>query len=191
VLILTTSLLWSLRASWVRALGTELRRVQYVSVALGVVVLLLASGMSAQSPPPYPSAVTDRLIHPKTPMLPPPINEPFTDPDFGSTIVRVTDETSDFLRPGAYLRTEASGTSNMWSADTSKFYVLGEGGSTLVYGFTPSTMSITSLPCPGTSGSTASRIACSYRHRHRPRRQGCSWWESPREEQPLGPRLVH
>ena len=124
----------------------EIARVLYISVVLGVVVLLLASGMSAQSPPPYPNAVTDRLLHPKTPMLPPPVNQPFTDPDFGSTMVRVTDQTSDFRRPGGYLRTEASGTSNMWSADTSKFYVIGQNGSTLAYGFTPSTMNIASLP---------------------------------------------
>jgi hypothetical protein len=103
----------------------DMRGVLSVSVILGVIVLFFADGVSAQSPQPYPNAVTDRLIHPKKPMLPPPVNEPFTDPDFGSTMVRVTDENSDFLRPGGYLRTEASGTSNMWSADTSKFYVLG------------------------------------------------------------------
>jgi hypothetical protein len=124
----------------------DMREVLSVSVILGVMVLFFAVGVSAQSPQPYPNAVTDRLIHPKTPMLPPPVNSPFTDPDFGSTMVRVTDQTSNFLHPGGYLRTEASGTSNMWSADTSKFYVIGEGGLTLVYGFNPSTMNITSLP---------------------------------------------
>ncbi len=117
-----------------------------ISAPRGTLVLLLAVGMSAQSRPPYPNAVTDRGIHLKTPMAPPPVNSTFADPDFGSTMVRVTDQDSDFRHPGGYLRTEAIGSSNMWSADTSKFYVIGQGGLTLAYGFDPSTMSISSLP---------------------------------------------
>src|SRR5579864_1848262 len=103
-------------------------------------------GLSGQGINPYPNANTDGLVHTKTPMAPPPVNVPFLDPDFGSQMVRVTDETSQFLYPGGYLRTEGSGNSNMWSADTSKFYVIGQGGSTLAYSFDPSTMNISSLP---------------------------------------------
>src|SRR4029077_4913882 len=103
-------------------------------------VLLWALRISAQSGWPYPHAVTDRLIHQKTPMLPPPVNSTFADPDFGSTMVRVTDQHSNFLHRDGYLRTEGSGSSNMWSADTRKFYVIGQGGSTLAYAFDPSTM---------------------------------------------------
>lgn len=79
-------------------------------------------------------------------MLPPPVNSILTDPDFGSTILRVTDQNSNFLYRGGYLRTEGSGSSNMWSADTGKVYVIGEGGSTLAFGFDPSTMAVSSLP---------------------------------------------
>jgi hypothetical protein len=60
-------------------------------------------------------------------------------------MVRVTDQNSDFLHPGGYLRTEGGGTANMWSADSSKFYVIGQGGSVLAYSFNPSTMKIGSL----------------------------------------------
>ena len=60
-------------------------------------------------------------------------------------MVRVTDETSDFPHAGGYLLTEGSGSSNMWSADNSKFYVIGQGGSTLAYSFSPSTMTVGSL----------------------------------------------
>jgi hypothetical protein len=58
--------------------------------------LLLALSVSAQSSQPYPNAVTDRLIHPETPMSPPPRNIVFTDPDFGSSMVRATDPTTNF-----------------------------------------------------------------------------------------------
>lgn len=116
------------------------------SAVLLISIAAFAPVMSAQSREPYPNAITDRSIHPKTPMAPPPVNLPFTDPDFGSTIVRATDETSDFTHPGGYLLTEGSGSSNMWSADNSKFYVIGQGGSTLAYSFSPSTMTVGSLP---------------------------------------------
>jgi len=114
---------------------------------LGAVELTLEMKTQAQSPEPYPNAVTDRLIHPKTPMVPPPaVNVLFHDPDFGSSMVRVTDEHSNFRRPGGYLRTEGSGTANMWSADNRKFYVIGEGGVTLAYSFNPASMHVGSLP---------------------------------------------
>src|SRR5580700_545469 len=121
-------------------------KLESISALLSTLILLLAVGVSAQSREPYPDALTDRSIHPKTPMAPPPVNLPFTDPDFGSTMVRVTDEHSNFLYPGGYLLTEGSGSSNLWSADTSKFYVIGQGGSTLAYSFSPSTMTVGSLP---------------------------------------------
>lgn len=121
------------------------KNIASIPAALWLVTFVLTLGMAAQSRQPYPNALTDRLIHPKTPMTPPPVNMPFTDPDFGSKIVRVTDQTSNFTYPGGYLRTEGSGSSNMWSADTSKFYVIGQGGSTLAYSFDPLTMHVGSL----------------------------------------------
>jgi len=108
------------------------------------IILIGAAGARAQNP--YPNAVTDRLIHPKTLKWLPQVNKVFRDPDFGSLMVRVTDETTNFTRPGGYLRTEASGQSNMWSIDNKKFYVVAEGGTTLAFGFDPSTMAISSLP---------------------------------------------
>jgi hypothetical protein len=110
---------------------------------------ILAAKVSAQSPQPYPNAVTDRLIHQETPMVPPPKNVVFTDPDFGSSMVRATDATTNFKLPGTFLRTEASGMANEWSADTKKFYVLGKGGQDLVFAFDPTTMGVSSLPNAG------------------------------------------
>jgi hypothetical protein len=111
-----------------------------------LVTFILAAGGAAQSPQPYPKAVTDRLIHLETPMLPPPKNVVFTDPDFGSSMVRATDLTTNIKLPGTFMRTEGSGKANEWSADTSKFYVLGKGGQDLVFAFDPATMAISSLP---------------------------------------------
>lgn len=61
-------------------------------------------------------------------------------------MVRVTDETTNFVHPGTYLRTAAAGEANEWSVDTSKFYVVGHGDVELASGFDPSTMAISSLP---------------------------------------------
>src|SRR5437870_4887359 len=108
------------------------------------IILIGAAGARAQNP--YPNAVTDRLIHPKTLKWLPQVNKVFPDPDFGSLMVRVTDENTNFTHPGGFLRTEASGQSNMWSIDNKKFYVVAEGGTTLAFGFNPSTMVISSLP---------------------------------------------
>jgi hypothetical protein len=116
------------------------------SLLLLSAILTLAPGGSAQSPQPYPNAVTDRLIHQETPMSPPPKNVVFTDPDFASSMVRVTDRSTNFRLPGTFLRSEGSGESNEWSKDTNKFYVVGAGGQILAFAFDPKTMIISSLP---------------------------------------------
>jgi hypothetical protein len=100
----------------------------------------------AQSREPYPNAVTDRRIHGKTPMPPPSKGLVFNDPDFGSEMVRVTDESSDSIHSRGSFLTDGTGQENEWNADTSKFWVGGEGGRVFVFGFDPSTMSVTSLP---------------------------------------------
>lgn len=99
-----------------------------------------------QSPQPYPNAVTDRLIHQETAMLPPATGVVFADPDFGSAMVRATDATTHFKHPGYYLRTEGSGEANEWSIDNKKFYLMGAGGWLFAFAFNPSTMAISSLP---------------------------------------------
>src|SRR4051812_48584449 len=95
------------------------------SIIVFTSILTFFTTGSAQSPQPYPNAVTDRLIHEETPMSPPARNVVFADPDFGSLMVRATDSTTNFKLPGTFLRTEGSGEANEWSIDTSKFYVVG------------------------------------------------------------------
>ena len=107
----------------------------------GLPQLLFAQGVQ-----PYPNAITNRSIYQETPMAVPSRNVVFTDPDFGSKMVRATDSTTNFKLPGTFLRTEASGEANEWAMDTSKFYVVGAGGQALAYAFNPKTMVISSLP---------------------------------------------
>jgi len=109
---------------------------------------LAGSNVLAQGVQPYPNAITDRTVRQATPMSPPPVNVVFQDPDFGSQMVRVTDETTDKV-PGGYLRSPAVGATNTWSTDDSKFYVIGEGGHDLAFGFNPSTMKLRSLQANG------------------------------------------
>jgi hypothetical protein len=115
-------------------------------MSLVIAVALCGGVVCAQGIDPYPDAATDRLIHLETPMAPPPVNIVFNDPDFGSLMVRATDETTNFVNPGTYLRNAAVGSANEWSVDASKFYVIGKGGEEFAFGFDPATMAINSLP---------------------------------------------
>ena len=81
-------------------------------------------------------------------MAPMPVNTVFNDPDFGSPMVRVTDQTMDFRNPDSYVRTAPLGAANEWSIDGSKFYVVGAGNQELAFRFDPSTTAISSLPGP-------------------------------------------
>jgi hypothetical protein len=114
-----------------------------------LIAFTLATRVTGQGIQPYPHANTDRFIHQETPMLPPPANVVFSDSDFGSKMVRATDATTNFVHPGSYLRPEGSGQANEWSADTKKFYVIGDGGWNFAFAFDPSTMAISSLPNAG------------------------------------------
>jgi hypothetical protein len=121
-------------------------RVFPATVCTLVTSFFLTAGISAQSRAPYPLAVTDQLIHSETPMLPPARNHVFADPDFGSSMVRATDATTNFLFPDTAFRTEGSGEQNEWSADSGKFYVIGHGGDNFAFAFNRATMAISSLP---------------------------------------------
>src|SRR5579863_2542289 len=118
----------------------------FVTICALLACFLVVETVSAQGVQPYPGAATDRWVWPETPMLPPAKNVVFADPDFGSSMVRVTDPTTNFKLPGTFLRTEGSGEANEWSADSKKFYVIGKGGQNLAFAFDPATMAISSLP---------------------------------------------
>jgi hypothetical protein len=105
----------------------------------------------AQGIQPYPLAFTDREVHPKTPMAPPPVNTLFQDPDFGALMVRVTDDNTNPKNLHSYFRNPES-LKNAWSADGRKFFLVEEGNFPLAFGFNPSTMLVSALPGAGTGG---------------------------------------
>jgi hypothetical protein len=121
-----------------------MRTFRFVSLSFPTILLISATAMFAQNP--YPNAVTNQLIYQETPMAPPAVNTVFNDPDFGSPMVRVTDQTTDNIHPRSFVRTAAQGVANEWSMDGSKFYVIGSGDEELAFGFDPLTMTISSLP---------------------------------------------
>lgn len=113
-----------------------------------VVTCILSACCCAQGIPPFPNAITDRLVHNKTPMSPPTAGRVFQDPDFGSSMVRVTDENTNPRTPGSFFR-NATPDSNEFSVDNRKFYVAGAQRAILAFGFDPSTMQIGALPGAG------------------------------------------
>lgn len=63
----------------------------------------------------------------------------FKDPTFGTRIVRVTDEKTDAGRP---CRTPSASEHNSFNADSSMFFVLGEGGLAMIFKFNHATMKV-------------------------------------------------
>jgi len=109
------------------------------------IVPLTCGEVHAQAAQPFPNAVTDRQVHSKAPMFPPPVDTAFTDPDFGSAMVRVTDENTDSSGSRRYFRSPG-GMGSGWSADGQKFYVIEGGGAEFAFAFDAATMSVRSLP---------------------------------------------
>jgi hypothetical protein len=84
-------------------------------------------------------------------MAAPDVNVVFTDPDFGSRMVRVTD--ADVLvnmgMSNINYVTDSSGEQNTWNTNSTRFFVIGTGGNFLLYSFDPATMQATWEPIPG------------------------------------------
>lgn len=112
---------------------------------LTCVFQIAPNSISAQGIPPYPNAVTDRLLRAKTPMAPLPVNTVFKDPDFGSSMVRVTDQNTNPHVVGSYFYNSGTETSS-WSSDGRKFYIIGQNALDLAFAFDPNTMAVSSLP---------------------------------------------
>jgi len=117
-------------------------------VAGFLLLLVLSACCCAQGIQPYPNAITDRLLHGKTAMAPPAARTLFQDPDFATTMVRVTDENTVANFPGSFFRNPPPDV-NEWSADQHKFYVAASNQKNhlnLAFAFDPATMAISSLP---------------------------------------------
>jgi regulation of enolase protein 1 (concanavalin A-like superfamily) len=116
----------------------------------------------AQQPPAQPapspvpttySAPTDRIPRPK-PALPTigGAGSIFTDPAFGSKILRVTDANTRPASTGVSFRTPSAGPQIAWDMASKYFYVTSTDGTILVYSFDASTMTATRVPGPSDGG---------------------------------------
>jgi len=122
------------------------------SVTCFLVLPILSMGLLAQGIQPYPDAITNRNLYPKTPMSPPPVNTVFQDPDLGGTMVRVTDGNTNPRQANDFFRNPDDDV-NEWSTDESKFYVLaGQDGANLAFAFNPATLTVSPLPGAGAGG---------------------------------------
>lgn len=105
---------------------------------------LIAQALGDLVPPPAPfyTARSDRTIFPKPP-LPTlgPAGFAFTDPTFGSRMLRVTDAKIGPVTGGSW-RAPSTAPQNAWNADGTKFYVTGESG-ILPFTFDPVAMKAT------------------------------------------------
>jgi hypothetical protein len=116
-----------------------------------LVFVLLVRPVLGQGVQPYPLAVTNRLFYPKTAITPPAANTPFTDPDLGGFMVRVTDANTNPNDVGSFFRNPAQNV-NEWSMDDSKFFVVGDNGTNLAFAFDPASMTVSALPGAGSGG---------------------------------------
>jgi hypothetical protein len=100
--------------------------------------------------PPNYCARTDRRIvaYPDTPPSLGPAGSIVKDPNFGSRVVRVTDDKTDAKRRGGSLMTPSSSEQNTWNTSSTAFYVFNSGGGFILYDFDPSTMMAHSLGAP-------------------------------------------
>ena len=105
----------------------------------------------AEAPPAAYDAVSDRTTRDKPPL--PAVSGAgfaFTDPTFGSRMVRITDRN---VRPGALdrsYRTPSSTHENAWSADARYFYTVSTDGTVIPFSFDAGTMTASRLQSSST-----------------------------------------
>ena len=131
------------------------RKMSGFGFVLGLVLQMAASALG-QGVQPYPNTITDRLVRQQTAMAPPAARVVFQDPDFGSSMVRVTDNNTDLGQPETFF-VNADGVTNEWSLDSKKFFVLaGQKGGLFAFGFDPVNMAV--LPLPGADAAGVLRV---------------------------------
>src|SRR3989449_9919279 len=99
------------------------------------------SAVTVQSPPTTYDALCDRNVHPY-PHLPSlgGAGFQFTDPTFGSRMVRVTDAETRPDTVGRAWLSPSSAETAAWNTNSTRFYVVGGGGEQLPLDFAPPSM---------------------------------------------------
>lgn len=112
--------------------------------------LIVACGMPPIAPPPTSTytALTDRIARPApAPTTLGPAGFAFTDPTFGSRLIRVTDEHTD--AHGVHV--PSNSLVSAWSADSATFYVMGAGGNVMLFSFDGTTPHQLPIAVPGSN----------------------------------------
>jgi len=117
------------------------QKVRLTWLVASVLVLIGPLSSAAQTPPLTYNAMTDRLVH----LMPALLTLggagfQFTDPTFGSKMLRVTDANTRPDRVGRFFMSPSSAESTAWNTNSTKFYVMGSGGEQIPYNFNPATM---------------------------------------------------
>jgi hypothetical protein len=122
------------------------------SATAGGSTVPLTSFVPAAPPSTY-NAVSDLAVRTK-PALPAlgTANQWFVDPTFGTRILRVTDQNSPTLGPGNSFLAPSAGFTNNWSADSRHFWIVGAGGTTLIYSFDPANFAAAPVMDPAHPG---------------------------------------
>ena len=105
-----------------------------------------------QSPTSY-SAITNRVTYAK-PALPAlgPAGFHFTDPTFGSPLLRVTDATTRPDTVGRSFRVSSNAHLEAWNATSTMFYVMSSDGSSIPFAFDQASMTASRIAAGGPSG---------------------------------------
>jgi hypothetical protein len=114
-------------------------------VAVGL-VLMSSLPSAAQTPPLTYSAIADRVLR-ALPALPSigGAGFQFTDPTFGSKLIRVTDPNTRPDRVGRFFMSPSSAESTAWNTNSTKFYVMGSSGEQIPYNLNPATLAVSRI----------------------------------------------
>jgi len=112
-----------------------------------------AQSLSPSAPPSTYVTESDRNVYPPPP-LPAlgPAGYRFSDPTFGSKMLRVTDANTRPDRLGRFWASPSSAETSAWNTDSTKFYVIGGGGEIVPYRFDPRTMTAARMGDTGNAG---------------------------------------
>jgi hypothetical protein len=123
---------------------TNDQMVKALDDAIGLISGVRTQLAGVTPPPSFYTATTDRTPHARpTPLVLGPAGFTFTDPTFGTRMLRVSDEKAN---NGQSVHVASNSNLSGWNADGTRFYVTGSGGNVLVYAFDRSAFTATLLP---------------------------------------------
>ncbi|HEY7292710.1 MAG TPA: carbohydrate-binding protein [Vicinamibacterales bacterium] len=134
--------------------GPQVMRLMFDGGNFNIAALTFSTRATTTAPTTY-AAVTDRTPRPK-PAVPAvgAAGSHFSDPTFGSRLLRVTDAHTRTASPNLSYRTPSASPQIAWNATSTRFYVGSTDGTILPYDFDAASMTATRVAAPGTDGLT-------------------------------------